>query len=236
MHAITALFAAVLFVLLTPGVILRIPSKGPLLHASIVHAIIFGILIYFIYKLVYQNKNEMESFQSNGIIGEIYSVNDIRCNPDNCNASIDTAINERHPIPSKWWSMDGEKAGGGCTGCTLPNNVKIIPDPNSGTKPINMDSKGCNNSVPEPTDPKLKKHQPVSALTENKCNPEKCKKYISDTYDEYKDIYLDDWNNKDKDCYGCTLPLNVKIFPEDEKTYIVNTANNEGCYKDTNVD
>ena len=51
MHAITALYGAVLFVLLTPGVILHIPSKGPLLYASIVHAIIFGILLYFISKI-----------------------------------------------------------------------------------------------------------------------------------------------------------------------------------------
>ena len=41
MHVITALYGAVLFLLLTPGLVLRIPSKGPLLHASIVHAIVF---------------------------------------------------------------------------------------------------------------------------------------------------------------------------------------------------
>ena len=37
MHAITALYGAILFVLLTPGLVLRIPLKGPLLTASIVH-------------------------------------------------------------------------------------------------------------------------------------------------------------------------------------------------------
>jgi hypothetical protein len=63
MHAITALYAAILFVLLTPGVILRIPQKGPLLYASIVHAIIFGILLYFISKIVHQYNYRIEKFQ-----------------------------------------------------------------------------------------------------------------------------------------------------------------------------
>ena len=64
MNATTALYAAVLFVLLTPGLILRIPSKGSLLTASIVHAIVFGILLYFISKLVHQYKYGVESFQA----------------------------------------------------------------------------------------------------------------------------------------------------------------------------
>ena len=62
MHAITAIYGAVLFVLLTPGLILRIPSKGLLLHASIVHAIVFIILFYLISKLVYQYSANRESF------------------------------------------------------------------------------------------------------------------------------------------------------------------------------
>ena len=61
MQAITSLYAAILFVLLTPGLILRIPSKGSLLTASIVHAIVFGVLLYFISKLVYQYG--MENFK-----------------------------------------------------------------------------------------------------------------------------------------------------------------------------
>ena len=66
MHAITAIYGAVLFVLLTPGLILRIPSKGSLLTASIVHAIVFGILFYLISKLVYQYWGNRESFYNTG--------------------------------------------------------------------------------------------------------------------------------------------------------------------------
>ena len=64
MHAIIALYGAILFVLLTPGLVLRIPSKGSLLTASIVHAVVFGILLYVISKLVHQYKYGVESFQA----------------------------------------------------------------------------------------------------------------------------------------------------------------------------
>jgi hypothetical protein len=59
-----AIIGTVLFVLLTPGLLLRIPSKGPLLHASVVHAIVFAILFYVISKLVYQYSANRESFDN----------------------------------------------------------------------------------------------------------------------------------------------------------------------------
>jgi hypothetical protein len=59
-----AISGAILFVLLTPGLLLRIPSNGPLLTASIVHAIVFGILFYFISMMLYSSYN-MESFINN---------------------------------------------------------------------------------------------------------------------------------------------------------------------------
>jgi hypothetical protein len=64
MNPITALYAAILFVLLTPGVLLRIPSKGSLLTSSIIHAIVFGILLYFISKIVHQYKYGVENFEN----------------------------------------------------------------------------------------------------------------------------------------------------------------------------
>ena len=62
---IYAIIGAVLFVLLTPGLLLRIPSKGSLLIASVVHAIVFGIVFYIIAKLVYQRWSNVESFGNN---------------------------------------------------------------------------------------------------------------------------------------------------------------------------
>jgi hypothetical protein len=64
MHEITAIYGAILFVLLTPGLIVRIPEKGPLLHSSIIHGILFAILYYLITKLVlhYSNNYTSEHF------------------------------------------------------------------------------------------------------------------------------------------------------------------------------
>ena len=40
------LYVAVLFVALTPGVLLRLPPKGSLLTVAIVHALVFSLVIY----------------------------------------------------------------------------------------------------------------------------------------------------------------------------------------------
>jgi hypothetical protein len=49
-----------LFVVLTPGVLLRLPRKGSLLMAAVVHGIIFAILSYLIYTGI---RNMSEGFQ-----------------------------------------------------------------------------------------------------------------------------------------------------------------------------
>ena len=48
-----SLYIALLFVLLTPGILLRIPAGGSKLNAAIVHGIIFAIVIHITYKLVW---------------------------------------------------------------------------------------------------------------------------------------------------------------------------------------
>jgi hypothetical protein len=40
------LYVAVLFVALTPGVLLRLPPKGSLLTAAVVHAVVFSLVVY----------------------------------------------------------------------------------------------------------------------------------------------------------------------------------------------
>jgi hypothetical protein len=54
MNLIMSLYVALLFVLLTPGVLLRLPPKGPLLTAAIVHGLVFALVFYFTRKLVYR--------------------------------------------------------------------------------------------------------------------------------------------------------------------------------------
>ena len=77
MHKITAIYGSLLFILLTPGILLKIPQKSSLLTASIVHSIIFAILFYLISKIVYSysntyNKNK-ENFQNKAPIQKCYS-------------------------------------------------------------------------------------------------------------------------------------------------------------------
>ena len=50
---IMSLFMALLFVLLTPGVLLRLPPRGPLLTVAIVPGLVFAIVYHFTNKMVY---------------------------------------------------------------------------------------------------------------------------------------------------------------------------------------
>jgi len=55
MHSIvTSLYAAILFFLLSPGVLLSIPPKGSKITMAAVHAVVFMILYYYTHRYVYQ--------------------------------------------------------------------------------------------------------------------------------------------------------------------------------------
>ena len=54
MNLITSLYVALLFVLLTPGVLIRLPPKGSLLMAAIVHGLVFALVFHFTRKMVYR--------------------------------------------------------------------------------------------------------------------------------------------------------------------------------------
>jgi len=48
------LVSTVLFFVLTPGVLLRLPTKGSLLLSAGVHAVVFAILLWAILKFVFK--------------------------------------------------------------------------------------------------------------------------------------------------------------------------------------
>ena len=54
MNVLMILYIILLFVLLTPGVVLRLPSKSTLLTVAIVHGIIFALLFHFTHRHVYR--------------------------------------------------------------------------------------------------------------------------------------------------------------------------------------
>ena len=47
-----ALYSAILFFVLTPNVLLRLPPKGSTMMVAFVHALVFGIVFYFAHSLI----------------------------------------------------------------------------------------------------------------------------------------------------------------------------------------
>lgn len=59
MNIIVALYSAVLFFLLSPNIVLRLPSNGSKMTVAMVHAAIFGVVLYFTQKMVWQFSTKM---------------------------------------------------------------------------------------------------------------------------------------------------------------------------------
>jgi hypothetical protein len=47
MNLIVAIYSAILFFILSPGVLLRLPSNGSKLTVAGVHAVVFALVLYF---------------------------------------------------------------------------------------------------------------------------------------------------------------------------------------------
>lgn len=59
MNWLMTLFIALLFFLLTPGVLVTLPPSGSLLTVAGVHAVIFALLYHFTNKMVYNATKNM---------------------------------------------------------------------------------------------------------------------------------------------------------------------------------
>jgi hypothetical protein len=53
MNLVFILYIAILFVLLTPGILLTLPPNSTKLVAAVVHGVIFAIILHFTHKLVW---------------------------------------------------------------------------------------------------------------------------------------------------------------------------------------
>jgi hypothetical protein len=69
MNWLFSLYVAVLFFILTPAVLLRIPKKGSKYMVAGVHAIVFALLLHFTGKFVWNVSMSMEGF-SEGATGQ----------------------------------------------------------------------------------------------------------------------------------------------------------------------
>ena len=57
MNAGFSIFVVLLFVLLTPGILLRLPPKGNKYTVAVVHGLVFAVVLYFVC-LYYFKKTE----------------------------------------------------------------------------------------------------------------------------------------------------------------------------------
>ena len=54
MNLIMSLYVGLLFILLTPGILLRLPPKGSLLTVAIVHGLVFALVFHLTCRAVYK--------------------------------------------------------------------------------------------------------------------------------------------------------------------------------------
>lgn len=52
-HLFMSFYVALLFVLLTPGVLIRLPKSSSILTAAIVHSIVFAVIFHLTHKMVW---------------------------------------------------------------------------------------------------------------------------------------------------------------------------------------
>jgi hypothetical protein len=86
MNFVVALYAALLFFVLSPNVLLRLPKKGSVKVVAAVHAVVFGVLLFFTTGLVSQlhmmMMNSLAPSKKEGIAGESCTKTDDCGNPD----------------------------------------------------------------------------------------------------------------------------------------------------------
>jgi hypothetical protein len=64
MNFVVAIYTAVLFFVLSPGVFLRLPQNGSKMMVTAVHAAIFGVVLYFTEKMVWRMSVGLEGYGS----------------------------------------------------------------------------------------------------------------------------------------------------------------------------
>lgn len=62
MSVIVSIYTAILFFLLTPAILLRLPPNGNKWTVAIVHALVFGLIFHFTHKIVWRLGARLEGF------------------------------------------------------------------------------------------------------------------------------------------------------------------------------
>ena len=64
MSLIVSIYAAILFFLLTPAILVRLPPGGSKFTVAAVHAIVFALLFHFTHKLVWRLGARFEGMET----------------------------------------------------------------------------------------------------------------------------------------------------------------------------
>jgi hypothetical protein len=67
MSLATSLYLALLFVVLTPGVLLSLPPGGSKLTVAVVHGIVFAVVYQLTHKAVWRATSQLDGFQGMGM-------------------------------------------------------------------------------------------------------------------------------------------------------------------------
>ena len=81
MYLVCLVFIVFLFVVLTPSNFVRLPQKGNKWIVSLVHGIIFAIILCFTYRYVMSLGSNVEGYKFNGLQGSLKNyIKNIRRN------------------------------------------------------------------------------------------------------------------------------------------------------------
>jgi hypothetical protein len=64
MNVFVTLYVVLLFIVLTPGVLLTLPKGGSKLVVAAVHGLVFGVIYHFTHKLVWKLSLRLDGFQN----------------------------------------------------------------------------------------------------------------------------------------------------------------------------
>lgn len=66
MNWIVTVYTAILFFVLTPNIVLRLPPKGKPIMVAAVHAVIFALIYHFTHMMVWKMSTNMGGFSRDG--------------------------------------------------------------------------------------------------------------------------------------------------------------------------
>jgi len=64
MSLIVSIYTAILFFLLTPAILVRLPPSGSKFTVAAVHAIVFAVIFHFTHKLVWRLGARLEGYEN----------------------------------------------------------------------------------------------------------------------------------------------------------------------------